>query len=284
MDFLLKYEGLLADRNELDFYDAAKALAGFQRSLALTTHLVVNGEIITQAPSLKNARIFVATPRPGSWEVIATVGLVIWAGGTASKDSPFGHILYSVYDYVVSQVFGFPVSYDKSLRQSYEEYLASKDITPARLDSLAEKIESSLADMHRPIVASRTADHADVFGAPPNQPVIRLGRELNSNSYDHIKQFEVDDFPSVIDGVVSSYNRNTYGGRVYIHDEERPIGFELVDGAKTIPNVDAITTSLRTGAIEKGSSSLGAVKMTGFKVKSSTGRLKGFRVIRVEPI
>lgn len=52
-DIKLKFEGNLSDNHVLDFYDAARAMMGFQRSLALTTHLVVNGEIITQAPSLK---------------------------------------------------------------------------------------------------------------------------------------------------------------------------------------------------------------------------------------
>ncbi len=123
MDVLLKYEGKLADDHELDFYDAARALAGFQRSLALTTHLVLNGEIITQAPSLKNARIIVTTPQPWSWEVIASIIGGAWVLGTATKDSPLGHLLYSVYDYVVSQALGFPVDYNKSLYQQYKQEL-----------------------------------------------------------------------------------------------------------------------------------------------------------------
>lgn len=60
----LSYSGALADNNVIDMYDAARGLAGFHRSLALTTHLVLNGEIITQAPSLKGADIIVSTPEP----------------------------------------------------------------------------------------------------------------------------------------------------------------------------------------------------------------------------
>lgn len=282
MDFLLSYEGNLADKNELDFYDAARAMAGFQRSLALTTHLVVNGEIITQAPSLKNARIIVATPRPGSWEVVATIVGVVWALGNAKKDTPFGHIIYSVYDYVVTQTLGFPVDYNKSLQSSYAEHLAALDITPANIDSLSEKIESSLADMHRPIVASKSADHADVYAGDRSSPKIRLGREFNQSSYEFIKQSFIEDNMTESDGVVSSYNRNTYAGRMYIFEESRPIGFELVDGAKTRKNIEIITSSLRTGAIERGDNKLGAIRMTGFRVVSSTGRIKGVRIHKVE--
>jgi hypothetical protein len=60
--FSLVFEGEEADTNRLDFYDAADALTGFQRSLALTTHLMLNGEIIVQAPSLRGARIYLDVP------------------------------------------------------------------------------------------------------------------------------------------------------------------------------------------------------------------------------
>ncbi len=280
MDVLLKYEGKLADDHELDFYDAARALAGFQRSLALTTHLVLNGEIITQAPSLKNARIIVTTPQPGSWEVIASIIGGAWVLGTATKDSPLGHLLYSVYDYVVSQTLGFPVDYNKSLYQQYKQELEKKAITPAKLDSLTEKVEGSVAEMHRPIVASKTADHADMYAGRIAHPRIRLGKELNQMTYDYIKEFEIDRNVSDTEGIVSSYNINTYSGRLFVFEEERPIGFELDDESRTRPNINLITSSLRTNAIERGSRD-GAIVLRGRRVTSSTGRLKGLRVASV---
>lgn len=282
VDILLKYQGSLADQHELDFYDAARALAGFQRSLALTTHLVVNGEIITQAPSLRNARILLNTPRPGSWEVVALVVGGIWAAGTASKDTPFGHLLYSVYDYVVSQTLGFSVDFNRSLYQSYQEELARKDITPAKLDSLSEKVENSIADMHRPVAASKTAIRADLFAGNRADPIIRLGREFNESTYDYIKQFEISDQSEWIEGVVSSYNINTYSGRLFVFDEYRPISFEIEDGFRQLPYINLVTTSLRQNAIERGRRD-GAIQLLGRKVTSSTGRLKGIKVSSARP-
>ena len=55
--FTLSYEGEAADLSLIDFYDVAEALVGFERSLAITTHYVLNGSVITQAPSLKGAQI-----------------------------------------------------------------------------------------------------------------------------------------------------------------------------------------------------------------------------------
>lgn len=111
----LSYEGGLADNNVLDMYDAARGLAGFHRSLALTTHLLLNGEIITQAPSLKGAQIIATTPEEGSWKVTAVVLAGIWAVTSASKDTVPGHILFSAYDYVIRSTLGFPVDFDKTL-------------------------------------------------------------------------------------------------------------------------------------------------------------------------
>lgn len=280
MDVLLSYQGRLADRHELDFYDAAQALLGFQRSLALTTHLVINGEIITQAPSLRGARIAVATPRPGSWEVIASVVGAAWVAGTVSKESPLGHLLYSAYDYVVRQCLGFPVDYNKSLYAAYEEQLDAKKITPAKLDSLTEKVESSVANMHRPIVASHTADHADIIGVAPMEPRVRLGSELNNMTYEYIKRSILDKEDTVVEGIVSSYNINTYAGRLFIFDEERTIPIELEDRARGKGTISNITRSLHSNALERGSRD-GAVSVTGRLVRSPSGRLKGIKVSSV---
>jgi hypothetical protein len=73
LEIELSYIGAEADEHELDFYDASVALIGFQRSLAITTHLILNGEVITQAPALKGARILALPPEEGSWKIKAAV-------------------------------------------------------------------------------------------------------------------------------------------------------------------------------------------------------------------
>lgn len=103
LEFSLAFSGATADRHLLDMYDAAKAVAGFQRSLALTTHMILHGEVITQAPSLKNAQILVPPFEEGSWKTGAII--VIAAGAfqvlTAPTDTPLGHLIHSAYSYVV---------------------------------------------------------------------------------------------------------------------------------------------------------------------------------------
>jgi len=279
-DIKLKFDGRLSENHVLDFYDAARAMTGFQRSLALTTHLVMNGEIITQAPSLKNAEILVTTPKPGSWELIASIVGAAWIAGTVSKDTPLGHLLYSVYDYIITNTLGFHVDYEKSLYQTYKEKLEERKITPEKLDSLMEKTESSIADMHRPIIASESATQARLFWVSRSGSE-QIGPDMTEFSYDYISRTIRREDVIEHEGLVSSYNVNTFKGRIYLPVEQRPIPFELDDGARSLQNVNLITSSLRTNATER-SKRKGMIRLHGNRLESSTGRLKALIVQRID--
>ncbi len=189
VEVTLSYTGNRADENEIDLYDVAQALIGFQRSLALTTHLILNDEIITQAPSLKNAEIFAIPPEPGSWKLVAAIAVSFYYLGTAPKETPIGHLISSAYDYVVAEALGFHVDYSKTLGQQYEELKSKenqvKQVSQSRFDSLTEKCEVAIRDMHRPIAKSGTASEAIItskVGAVERQ----LGSPLNLETYEYI--------------------------------------------------------------------------------------------------
>ena len=281
IEVMLRYEGALAERHSLDFYDAARALVGFERSLALVTHLVINGEIITQAPALKGAQIITSAPDEGSWKVKATIIGAIFTVGSVGKDSPVGQIVTSVYDYVLYSSMGFHVDYDKTLQQQYSEHLASKKITEAKVKSLIEKSEASLADMHRPIVASRTATHANIFGsAGDRKPLSPLGPDMNFITYDHLMENIYSDFEETLSGKVSSYNLNTYKGRMFVVEEGRTVPFELVDTGKTPAQTGLITMSLRMNDADRRDENA-LIAFDVYRVLSKNGRLKGLRVTAV---
>lgn len=83
IQFTLSYQGARSDSHEIDLYDVSQALIGLQRSLALTTHLILNKEIITQSPALKGAYIYALPPEEGSWKLTAAIviasGITRWA-------------------------------------------------------------------------------------------------------------------------------------------------------------------------------------------------------------
>ena len=274
----LRFTGEEADQGLIDFYDAARALAGFQRSLALVTHLVLNGEVITHAPSLAGAQILFPAVEEGSWKSKA---VIVFGGafalGSVGKDSPVGHVVTSVYDYVVSETMGFHPDYDKTLQQQHAEYLAAHKISREKIDSVIEKTENSVADMHRPVVASGTASagHITEGSLPKN----RIGPDLTEFTYEYVKTTVRDPSLSETVGYVSSFNNNTFKGRIFSIEEGRPIPFELMPETRDRRSVGIITRSQHAAGQKQYDSA--AIILTGHKLVSTTGRLKRLHIRQV---
>lgn len=282
--FTLSYAGSDSEQNRIDFYDVSQALIGFERSIALTTHLILNNQIITHAPSLKGAKIYLVPPEPGSWKVKAAVVTALATGayhlGTADRNTPLGHMIYSAYDYLVSEALGVHVDYDKSLGQLYEEAKRkSPDLRKPRepqLDSLIEKCSTAIREMHRPIYMSGTATSASIYAdqAP-------LSTNLTKETFEYIVETHRSDQPEEFRGRVSSYNANTYKGRIYVPDLGRPIPFELVPLARDRGSVRLITSSLRAAALRREQDESLTICIKAFRNMSRTGLLKGLTVLEV---
>ena len=250
IQFELSYTGADAESHEIDLYDVSQALVGFQRSLAITTHLILNGKIITQAPALKGAQIFAFPSEEGSWKTkagIVILGTAAYHIGTAPNNTPLGHLVYSAYDYVISESLGFHVDYNKSLGQLYEEYekqdVKLPEVREAQLDSVIEKCTTAITEIHRPIFKTKTAERArittNINGVEtPLNPIFSL----------ETFQYIIEEFPEdevvVIRGFVSSYNSNTYKGRIYVPEEERPISFEIAEIARSMASIQLVVDSL----------------------------------------
>lgn len=282
--FCLSYEGNESDSHQIDLYDVSQALIGFQRSIALTTHLVINGEIITQAPALKGAKILASPAKEGSWEIVAIVLAGIYAIGTASKDTPLGHIVHSVYDYVVSQSLGVHVDYDKSIGQIVEEHKKQngKDLhlEQHKVDSLIEKCTTAITEIHRPIFKNKTATTANIITELPSKK-IQVGPELTLNTFAYICEEFADDEPVIIKGRISSYNSNTYKGRIYVASEGRPIPFELGVSCRRDSVVALVTASLSVNAIKDYRNDSSTVCCRVFRNTSRSGHLKSYKIIEV---
>lgn len=280
--FTLSYEGSAAAKQHIDLYDASQALMGFQRSLALTTHLVINDEIITQAPSLKGAKILALPAEEGSWKMAAVILSGVYAIGTAPKDTPLGHIIYSVYDYVVSESLGVHVDYDSTLGQLYDEATEQSRHVPKqhKVDSLIEKCTTALTDIHRPIVKTGTALEARITAARGVKD-IPVGPTFDSDTYDYIYEAFAAEHPEVISGRVSSYNSNTFKGRLYVATEGRSVAFELSQTTRFDAPVRLIVASLSVNALKDYKSEWSTVHCAVIRNTSRSGHLKSYTIIHV---
>lgn len=284
IEFTLAFDGAEAKGHQIDFYDVSQALIGFQRSLALTTHLVVNGEIITQAPSLMGARILTRPPEDGSWKITALILAGAYAVTTAPKDTPLGHIIHSTYDYVISESLGFHVDYDKTLGQLYEEHKELNIDVPKveqhQVDSLIEKCSKAITEVHRPIFKTHSATQASIQStmADGNR---NIGGLINLDTYSYIHEVFVSDQPYVIKGRITSYNSNTYKGRIYVAAEGRPVAFELSDKCRSNSFVQLIVSSLSVNAVKDYKNVWSHVFCKVYKNTSRSGHLKSYTIVDV---
>lgn len=219
----------------------------FNEPLSLVTHLAINGEIITQSPSLKGAEILAAPPELGSWKftaiIVSSLSTGICTLGTASTDTPVGYLVSSLLDYTLNKSFGIELDYEKTIRQLIEErdFQTGSVPTPEQLNSLAEKTQSSIIDMHRPIEkgSAKTASIKVIKGGRLQE----IGPTLDLNTLSAAKEVIEVDRITQFRGKISSYNMNTHNGRIFLPEEARTIPFQLSRNAITRENERNISRS-----------------------------------------
>ena len=275
VELVLSYEGAQAKSHELDFYDAAIALLGFQRSLAITTHFVLNGAVITQAPALRGARLLVQAPEAGSFRVKTAVKT---DDGTAAGNVT-GELISATYDHVVGRTLGFPADDIAEIAGLMERRRgvaqAPSGASIERLDAVVEKCEAAIRDMHRPIVMSETAEKAKI-SASTKKP--RFLYALSRETYENIQSRSLVQAPEEYIGRVSAYNLNTFKGRVYISENRRPVPFEVSDSARTPGTTAAIVRSFAENAGSRFSDA-GALRFRAYPSETATGRLKSLLIV-----
>lgn len=282
LQFTLSFTGGLADEHRIDLYDVSQAIIGFQRSIALTTHLVLNQKIITQAPALKGAEILAFPPTDGSWKINSVVVLTALYGlGTLENNSILGHLVYSLYDYVVSESLGVHVDLNKSLGQIYEDAQKNKVKLPLikqhQADSLIEKCNTAMHEIHRPIYMTGTAGKAEIT-ATINRERLPLETNFSMQTWEYIHETRTSDEEEAFVGRVSSYNLNTYKGRIYVEKFGRPVSFELSKNSRGQKIVELVTSSLQSNALRAYKEDEGRVYFKGYQRTSRSGQLKSLLI------
>ncbi len=285
LELTLSYNGNDANNHEIDLYDVSQALIGFQRTLALTTHLVLNNKIIIQAPALKNAKILASPAEEGSWKIKAGVVLTgAYFATTIPQNTVLGHVIFSLYDYVVSESLGFHVDFNKSLGRLYEENqvknLNIPTIKQHQADSLIEKCSTAIKEIHRPIFKTESATSASITAKFGNS-IKPINADFSIDSYNYIDQMFMNTAPCIIKGRISSYNSNTFKGRIYSAEEGRPISFELQPSAKGDYSLQLIIASLSAYTRSNFDDEWIDLYCVVHKITSRSGQLKSYKITSI---
>lgn len=176
------------------------------------------------------------------------------------------------------------MDYEQSLGQLYEEH-NENEIEPPRieqhqLDSLVKKCFTAITEIHRPIFKNQSATKANISSSITNRNK-DIGPEFNIETYQYIREEFVSEDPEIIQGRVSSYNNNTFKGRIYVAAEGRPIAFELAENCRSNQVIQLIVASLSVNAIKDLDSEWSAINCMVFKNTSRSGHLKSYSIFQV---
>jgi hypothetical protein len=187
----------------------------------------------------------------------------------------------SVYDYALDSVMGYHVDYSETLQSQYYKHFHSKGITEERVDSLCEKIEANIADIHRPIAISRSANRAKIIRCGTNHH--QVGHDFTQATYEHVKQTIKNPNLTDIEGYISSYNINTFKGRIFSIKDHRPIPFELDHGIRNSQQIGVITRSQHFNG-QRRNDPRALVRLTAHDLHSPNEKIKGFLVVNAESL
>jgi hypothetical protein len=214
------YNGGLADENSLPGYDGVTSIDGITRAVHIATHAYMTGEIVARATALRGASIVIKPARQGSFifELIilmetfpATTGLI---AGLSS--APFYDFLKTAFKRATGYLDAEPeTAHLRTLYNRREPPLTKRH--PADLDELAEKLEGSLQDAHRPIGAEGTI--AKISIGSPRQSFV----EFNEDTKGWVNTREEAVSTEALRGNVTRYNALSRNGRIFVDDFGRVV-------------------------------------------------------------
>lgn len=255
--------------NEISAYDAAQALYGIARSLAITTHYGLTGKIIKQAPSISGAKVLVQPPRAGSFEFIAPVvdfiaqpaGPSIGEVITISVASSF---IYDLTKLLYRRLCGLSENPETA---QLKDVLLRK---PGEIDSIADSIEEDVIRLHRPLDGNVFNFH--IYGGTN-----KFG-DFDRKTYDFAKTKELGSSIEHFVGNVASLNGNTLNGRFWLADEQRTVGFKEDKMTKlSLGERKLLSWSLNEYVNQRS----GSVVISGIALRSKQGLLKSVFVTGV---
>ena len=262
----VRYAGGLADENGLPAYDGATSIDGITRALIIATHAYLNGEIVSRATALRGASMILKPARQGSFifdlivlieQYPATTGLL---GAVAA--APFYDFIKTVFKRATGSLDAEPEN--RMLKGIYErKEPPPMKRPPADLDQLAETLEGSLQDAHRPLGKEGTIESISI--GSPRHELIRF--DLETKDWVNTREEAVG--LEVFRGNITRYNAISRKARAYIDQLERVVPVRP-NGDFPVGDLANLTWSLHGSNI----GTWNKLDMRANKVTSASGKVK----------
>ena len=165
-------------------------------------------------------------------------------------------------------------------REHNEKQLEIQKIEQHQVDSLIEKCSTAIKEIHRPIYKTKTAETAKISTTISNE-TIPLESTFSIDSFHYLSEEFVQELPVIVVGVISSYNSNTFKGRIFISEEGRPVTFELSETCRNQQTIRLVIASLSAYANNDVPSDWSHIYCKVWRNMSRSGHLKSYSVVSI---
>lgn len=245
------YQGLDADENMLDLYDASKSFDGLARSLAIIGHYYETGEINSKAP-FSSSKVYVLRSEEGSFKQNLLIAI---AGGVVS--APFSAFAGTLLDHWLPphnpQMERLIDSIEENNRllsgdidPKEPDYISETDINECLeyIDKNAPEIQAlrgvtanAMEKIYRPV--GRTAKYTTILAGCNQKPI----RAMDEFMVGLIRTDELDNDFSITEGTIDTYAFRSRRGYFWDNNLERSIPFEY-DGSSKLSAENDFSWSL----------------------------------------
>lgn len=168
----IRYDGLDAERHQIDLNLLGESLQGAGRILATVGHFVATQQYQRQLQTL-DVKVYVDEPKANCWTIPAMLTFAkeqqLFAGIAAVVLAPILTWIFAKASNDRAEMKAVKDSLDKAIAQLAGQ---NSELIPkllATVDKLAESLRPSVRSMVAPI--GRTCTHVTVGGAPPIDPI-----------------------------------------------------------------------------------------------------------------
>lgn len=232
-EFIIKFEGGLAEAHKLPAYNGALSLAGITRSILIPAAYLEDGRV--RHRNLANTRAYqlnLLAPRPGSFEFVLefitnpALFAILGALGLSLSTEIAKDFIYSI----IKRSIGHKAEDD------IEELESKRKLNAGDMAALVDAITPAMREAHTTIGSG--AHNIYVINGSRN--VIHFNAATKAYVHTSIDDDEVH----VRDFSIASFNANTGNGRAFDYEAGHTVAF-ILDEEADAATINAITESMR---------------------------------------
>lgn len=160
---LIRYDGLDAEKHEIDLALLGESLKGGSRLLGIAGHLVLKGEYVSRAPA-QAVKVLASTPQAKCYElpVILVAGIPVLPLLSQTGREMGKKAIEAVVNYMLAKFSGKPSEAKQAMDIALTAIEANREVTLASMELVRQAIERA-SDDQRPAVRA--------FAAPVGESV-----------------------------------------------------------------------------------------------------------------